>query len=107
MIFFFRGNSSRHSRLARLVTDTAAGGNLSLKSCPLTSQSVTAITVTSLSLSSPHLVRVVVCGMLHIYVLFFSFSSSPPFLLLLLSVLDEKASPGAPEDDGKLSVGPV
>lgn len=34
-------------------------------------------------------------------------SSSPPFILPLLFVLDEKASPGAPEDDGKLSVGPV
>lgn len=33
--------------------------------------------------------------------------SLPPLLLPLLFVLDEKASPGAPEDDGKLSVGPV
>lgn len=44
------------------------------------------------------------CGMLHMYVLF-SLSLLPLLLLPLLFVLDEKASPGAPEDDGKLSVG--
>lgn len=35
------------------------------------------------------------------------FSLSLPVLRLLLSVLDDKAVPAVPEDDGKLSVGPV
>lgn len=34
-------------------------------------------------------------------------SLSLPVLRLLLSVLDDKAVPAVPEDDGKLSVGPV
>lgn len=61
-------------------------------------QSIIAVTVFSSCLCAVH-------GVLHMYVLFF-FSLSP-LLLLLLSVLDDKAIPGASEDDGKLSVGPV
>lgn len=45
-------------------------------------------------------------GVLHMYVLF-SLSLSLHVLPLLLSVLDDKVAPAAPEDDGKLSVGVV
>ncbi|MEQ2221908.1 hypothetical protein ILYODFUR_020507 [Ilyodon furcidens] len=40
------------------------------------------------------------------FVLFSLSLPLPPLLFPLLFVLDEKASPGAPEDDGKLSARP-
>lgn len=79
-------------------------GGICLESCPFTSQSVLTVSVLyCLSL----LLFCLVC-MWHASHVCLVFSFSSPFLLLLLLfVLDEKASPGAPEDDGKLSVGLV
>lgn len=74
----FKGNPSRQSHLAHLATVTVGRHRRGEESVPKVSSTCITVShrhhcncaVMSLSLSSLHPVCVVVCGMLHIYVLF-------------------------------------
>lgn len=102
------GNSSRQSNLAQLVTDTVgrhSGGDESVPQVLSTYITVGHHHQCNVSMYRLFILSVWLCTACFTSMSCFFFSFSP--LYYFFSLLDDKASPGAPEDDGKLSVGPV
>lgn len=112
MTFFneFQENLSRRSNLAQLVSDTTGRHSSREESVPQVLSTYIKVSHhhhCNVSLYRLFILSVLLCAACFTSMFCFLFLFLSPILLLLLSVLDEKASPGAPEDDGKLSVGPV